>query len=241
MPTDFNSRLWEEFSLLYECPIDFFNTPGTFIRTRESLAGRNQIYLTRYLDWSFLTVAPETEERLRDTFDVSRTFTADNLPGAFGGPGKLEDRLHGLLLPENAKPRGETASGYHLKEHDPSDHPLLKSFLSRCTPEEIDDADIDLDDPDDAIVLVMCKDQPVVYSGYRILRKNLGDMGILVLADHRRKGLAVAALTRSIAICRERGYIPLYRHWESNPKSAAVAARLGFQRTYTVNVYAPVS
>ena len=153
----------------------------------------------------------------------------------------MADRLHGLILPPEAQPRDEVAPGYRLKEHDPSDKTLLETFLSQCTPEEIDEADIDLDDPDDAIVLVMKGEDPVVYSGYRILKKNLGDMGILVLKEHRRKGLAVAALTRAVAICREREFIPLYRHWESNSNSAAVAARLGFHRAYAVEVYEPES
>lgn len=236
MSADQQSRLREEFSLTYGCPIDFFNRPGTFIRVRESQAGKNRVYLNRYEDWSFLTVAPEDENVFRDAVDPSRPA----VPGAFPPTRRaagLHERFHCLLLPPEAHPRWEPASGYQLKEHDPADHPLLESFLERCTPEEIDDADIDLDDPDDAIVLGMKGDEPIAYSGYRILEKHLGDLGILVLPGHRRKGLALATLSRSIEICRKRNYIPLYRHWDGNRNSAAVAARLGFRRTYCVEVY----
>lgn len=234
MTTTLPSRYREDLKLLYQCPDSLFTEGGSFLRIVESLQG--QAYLAVYDTFSVLSVSPKESKRIRKIFDDTHNYAEADLK-VFWKNVKLEEQHLGRILDKEMIPDFKLPEEYRLKRHDPADHPLLKAFLEQCSPEDIDDALIDLEDPDDAIVLVMQGETPVAYAGYRIWQKNMGDVGILVLPEHRRKGVGVAAVAETTRVCRERGYVPLYRHCTTNLGSGSIAQAIGYRTVWTVNAY----
>ena len=119
--------------------------------------------------------------------------------------------------------------GYVIREADPKNHTPLQVFLDGCTDEEIDDALIDLEDPDEEIRLVFHREKPIGYAGYRLWGENMGDIGILIQKEHRKKGLGIAAVAVATEACLNNKRLPFYRTSNDNKGSEAIAKNLGFQ------------
>jgi RimJ/RimL family protein N-acetyltransferase len=64
------------------------------------------------------------------------------------------------------------------------------------------------------------------------------DIGVVTVAEHRRKGLSTACAAAVVADIRARGHIPTWTTSPDNTASLAVAARLGFEHQRDDVLYA---
>lgn len=124
----------------------------------------------------------------------------------------------------------------------------VRAFTERCDPDEVEAAALDeLDEFDEAAINVVVDPEPrpgepepiVAYasaSGWD-WDAALADIGVLVDAAHRRRGLANFVVANTVARLLDEGRIPLYRHEAQNAGSAAVAASIGFRPVATLDYY----
>lgn len=215
----------------YNCPVQLFQTEGNTYRIREFEEGPDHLYITQLYKHHFITCGPKLAESLKK---LNITITSERLKEHYPAFKVVDSYPHYIYKRKEIESRPLPA-GYELRAMEPSFHSPLQKFLDACTPEDIENALIELDDPDDEIRMVFYGDQGVVYAAYRLWENGLGDVGILTLPEHRRKGLGIAAVAEATRACLENGYLPFYRTNRENRGSQAIAEGLGYEfvwRTY---------
>jgi len=112
------------------------------------------------------------------------------------------------------------------------------AFTERCDPDEVEAAALDeLDEFDEAAINVLTVDSPqpglhiVAYASASTWEwdSTMADIGVLVDAGHRRRGLANLVVANTVDRLLADGRVPFYRHEASNVGSASTAAGLGFR------------
>ncbi|MBB6478955.1 GNAT family N-acetyltransferase [Spirochaeta isovalerica] len=224
----------EDRGKFYGCDRDRFFTTGTTFNHRESLDGKKILYVTDFFDHTFITTGREIIERLKTVADknLNDSLLPQYLPGI-----KKEMTYPHFLYHGSDITIPQVADGYEIIPADPADHSLLQQFLNGCTEDDIDDALIDLDDPDEEIRLVMYKGKPIGYGGYRRWGKEMGDVGILIQPDHRKKGLGRAAVAAATEACLKNDCLPFYRTSSDNTGSETIARSLGYQFEWMTTEY----
>lgn len=215
----------------YKCSTQTFQTEGNTYRIREFEEGPDHLFITKIFEHHFITCGSKLAGYLKT---LNKTITPEILKKHYPAFKIVNSYPHYIYKREEIESRPLPA-GYEIRTMEPSFHPPLQKFLDACTPEDIDDALIELDDPDDEIRMVFYGDQGVVYAGYRLWENGLGDVGILTLPEHRKKGLGIAAVAEATRACIENGYLPFYRTNRENRGSQAIAEGLGYDfiwRTY---------
>jgi len=215
----------EDRGSFYGCDRETFFRKGTTFKHRESLDGKDILYTTRLFDHTFITTGCELISKLfpHGEMNLDGTKLKEQFPSlqyemAYPHFFYRRDKIDIPNLPE----------GYEIVPADPADHKLLQQFLDGCTDEDIEDALIDLDDPDEEIRLVFHKGKPVGYGAYRRWGKMMGDVGILIQKEHRMKGLGKAAVAAATEACLNNDCLPFYRTSRENTGSQSIARNLGY-------------
>lgn len=207
----------------YKCSEDTFKEEGNTYCIRDWTDGC--LYLTKHDNHTFISCGKALEKKLKSTGEL---ITREYLESSVDGLVREESYPHYVYYGEKS-PSFPLPEGYAMKEMSPDHHPPLQAFLDLCTPEDIDDAQIFLDDPDKIIHLVYKGDEPCAYAGYRIWEYGLGDVGILTRPGHRRKGIGAAAVAAATQSCLDCGDIPFYRTSRTNKGSQAIAKKVGYK------------
>ncbi|MBI9104063.1 MAG: GNAT family N-acetyltransferase [Spirochaetales bacterium] len=224
-------------SKFYNCSEDVFFKPGTNFRYSEGLDKEPLIYITELFGHTFISSGKDSLPLLKDiSNDGSITLNYDQLKKNFPNL-RLDEVYPHYIYNKKSFPEIHIAEGYEIRKMDPSDHPPLQVFLDSCTEEDIEDALIMLDDPDEEIHMVYKDGVPVVYAGYRLWENGLGDTGILVHKEHRKKGLGVAAVSSVTRGCMENGHFPFYRTSRENKGSSSIALKVGYELVWETLVY----
>ncbi len=149
--------------------------------------------------------------------------------GEFLGTGRMQ-----LLSDPGGLKAPVVASGYELRtirSEEPDTRSMVERLVEVSDDDDLDEAEIDLDDLDEVIHVAVGTDGEIAaYASARQfdLVSGYGDIGVLTHADHRGKGLGVAAVS---ALCERligEGLEPLYRCDEENAASMRLSESMGF-------------
>ncbi len=221
----------------YDCSRETFFKPGTTFRTPDFLNGKEIFYHTRLFDHIFISAGKEFIPLLSEWSDMGgRSLELDDIREKLKKM-DIEDSYPHYTYSHETVPSHTIPPDYNIRDIDPSDHPTIQAFLATCSDEDIEDALIDVDDPDEEIRMVFQNDAPVGYAGYRLWESGLGDVGILIHPDHRKMGLGIAAVAATTAACIANGRLPFYRTSRDNKGSAAIAEGLGYKLCWISNAY----
>ena len=117
----------------------------------------------------------------------------------------------------------------------PEDEKYVKEMVADCSPEEIDNADIYIDELDPVNFGVFSNEHKLIaYSSYRIFGANICDLGVLIHPDYRGQCLAKVVVAELCKYCIRNSVIPMYRVFEENRHSVRVPESLGFRRLLSV-------
>ena len=219
----------EDRGKFYGCSRETFFKEGTTFKHRETMDGKNILYVTKLFNRHFITTGKEVISKLTEISDqggkvLTLTELEEILP-AF----EIEENYPHFLYHKDAIAPGPLPDGYEIRKADPSVHKPLQEFLDSCNEEDIEDALIDLDDPDEEIRLVFSGEKPIGYAGYRRWGKEMGDVGILIHHEHRKKGLGRAAVAAATEACIKNKVLPFYRTCSENIGSETIARSLGYE------------
>ncbi len=226
--------LLEVYAELYGIEADEMTEVGNAIRVIEGLSGEQNLYITRPLEKTLITVSPELSDYLGDHF--LQRCTAEELGKRFTG-WELEERHPHLIYEEESGPDFTHPDGFEIRKIDPGDHQTIQAFLDRNSKSDVEDALIDVDDPDEEIRMAYYGNIPVGYAGYRVWEKGLSDTGILIHPDSRGRGLGSSLVGEVTAACLANGRTPLWRTWDGNPGSLRVAMNNGYTLKWRTDVY----
>lgn len=226
--------LYKVFAQIYNISPEQLSEPGNAIRVVEGLTEENNLYYTVPQKKALISVSPEDVSR--HGMEFFEGCSLEQLAEVFTG-WELEERHPHLVYEPQTPPSFEHPQGYEVRSIDPADHGPVTEFLAQNSESDVDDAMIDVDDPDEAIRMAFYQGNPVGYAGYRVWEHGLSDVGILIHPDHRGKGLGRSLVADVTGVCMARGRVPLWRTWDGNPGSLKIALSCGYSLQWRTDVY----
>jgi len=226
--------LYSVFADIYKIDVTELDVPGTVVRIVDGLSGKNQLYYSQPKEKVLISVSPETATALGPDF-LSKC-TLDELAFRFEG-WELEDRYPHLIKDDDQIIPYTYPPGFEVRSIDPGDKEANRSFLELNSESDIDDALIDVDDPDEEIRMAYFGKVPVAYVGYRVWQKGLADVGILVHPDFRGRGVGTSLVAEVTEACIKNGRVPLWRTWDKNPGSLQIALNNGYRLIWKTEIY----
>ncbi|MGL1893352.1 MAG: GNAT family N-acetyltransferase [Spirochaetaceae bacterium] len=229
--------LLKDLAVKYGCNEDTFLEEGTSFRVLKSLNGKKTLYHTKIFSRTFISAGEEIIDFISNHFKNDNTvITQELLAGIFTSIEQVEKVPFFIYTKDELLSR-EVKVGYDVKNIKPDNHTAIQEFIDLSDPDDIDEAEVYIDDPDEEIIMLYHNNKPVGYAGYRRWGKYLGDVGILISRDHRKIGLGSAAVRAVTKVCMKNGVVPLYRTSYENIGSKSIAINLGFELVWTINVF----
>ena len=109
------------------------------------------------------------------------------------------------------------------------DAELLTAYYATCTEAELDEADIDFDEPDPIIFGLFDGDQMAAYASHRYWDDILADIGVLIHPQYRSRGLGKAVVSVITDWCFQNNIVPMYRAFSDHRQSIRIAQSLGYK------------
>jgi len=116
------------------------------------------------------------------------------------------------------------------------DNSHLLSLYDACTKEDLDEAEIYIDEPDPVIYGIFDEGQLVAYASHRYWEEIIADIGVLTHPDYRSRGLGKAVVSELCEWCIQNGVVPMYRVYSDHIHSRRIPQALGFKETVIIEV-----
>lgn len=213
-------------------------TDGTTVVPTADREGSTNAVAYPIGDRTIIWCAPDIAPRLA-SLNGPRALTADEfvaaaeaLGGTFVGRGRCR------VL--NAEPRSPSHDGYDLVELDRDsavDRQLLGAFLEACPQDDVEEAEIDMDELDAAIVVALAADGSIAsYASGRDwwMDADFDDIGVLTHPDHRGRRLGAVTVAEFAKRRVPAGRLMFYNCDVDNLGSNRVAESVGFELVVTV-------
>ena len=118
-----------------------------------------------------------------------------------------------------------------------ADDEILRAFYGDCTKEDLDEAEIYVDEPDPVIYGLFEKSHMMAYASHRYWDDIIADIGVLVHPDYRSKGLGKAVVSIICEWCIQNDVVPMYRVFNNNTHSLRIPASMGFKERVTIETF----
>lgn len=140
----------------------------------------------------------------------------------------------------DVRPVDRSDTGCRLVRLDPTEPAALRrleAFIDDCDPDDLDEAELALDDLDDTIIVALDDDASIAaFSSVRpwSIDPDFDDIAVLTHPRHRRKGLAAAVVSALSSQQQAAGRLLFYSCDVDNIGSNHVAESVGFDLVATV-------
>ena len=231
-------RIYEERSKFYKCEPALFQQPGLKLIPEEKLKSKKVITIASIDKHLLLRFDPKMDFPFKEFKKINQSsksavlkflaeyFAKDNLV--------LNEPFYYFYKLDNKLPVSRVKD-LKIRQISEADYPAMNDFFKHCSEEDLDDADIDLDEPDPVIFCGFYDNQIVAYASHRYFPEGIADIGVLIHPDHRKKGYGLDVVSHDTRWCLDNNIIPMYRVWENNIGSVSLVKKLGF--TCFVEVY----
>jgi len=237
---DIVERIYKDRANFYRCEPDLFGTPGMKLIAEESLRNKKSITIAKIKEHLFLRYDPNLNfpimefenldhldsdqviTRLSHFFDIVLPEPEDGFYYFY----KLDKQLPEIPV-----------NNLHIRQISEEDYPALNKFLYQCTTDDLDDADILIEEPDPIIFCGYLSKEIVAYASHRLFSEGIADIGVLIHSEHRQKGYGSALVRKDTHWCLENDVIPMYRVLGTNKGSMALVKKLGFTPLVVVNYF----
>lgn len=219
---------WAKF---YNCKPELFKERGSFVYDSENAVDSDSIGIRHIGNHSFVAVDPEIRKDIEDFISILPKDISLNLEHfvTFFGNKKIfiESVTSAYMLtqdeiiqPSNLDDR------FSIRRLELNDKEDLLSLNKTCTPEEVDNAYVEIDHE---IILGCFDGDKLVSAASTVDWDAYYDIGIITHSDYRKRGLAKRLVYELCLEIFKSGKIPLYRFEVSLFGSAGVAKSLGFK------------
>jgi len=235
----------------FGCDPDLFDTPGTSISPRDNLYGDGVIYLYHLKKHAILRADPLLIPRLEQLvvqLDPSVPLTLDDLKVFFGAAHVNVDDVYPYFYLDPAAFTPVTVPedvDVSLRRLAQSEYDKLDTLFSACSEQDLEGADIWLNDPDPVIFCGFFGDQVVAYASHRYmtaygslscLADVIADVGVLIHPEFRGRGLGKAVVSALSQWCIDHDKIPQYRLNQGHVRSRRIPESLGYTRLFEVTL-----
>ncbi len=242
---NFKKTVYGYWASRFNCDMDVFSQSKISIFVDDQVKNRNSVNIYQIGKLRIIRISPALEKEFGDPSKFQATgeaFTNEELlTNLLGNKYQVEEKnilLDYFLAPPDFNPQA-TPDKFALKRLDPdSDTELLSKLFNACTPEELDDADIILDEPDPVILGLIYNRDLAAYASHRYWGdEEIADIGVLIHPDYRGQGLGKGIVSSLCAWCIQHNVVPMYRIFDDSIISEKIPKRLGFGELITVSTY----
>ncbi len=141
----------------------------------------------------------------------------------------------------DGRPADRSDAGSRLVSLDPTDPAArrhLQAFVDDCDPDDLDEAELAMDDLDDTILVALADDDTIAaFSSVRpwSIDPAFDDIAVITHPEHRHKGLAAAVVSALSSQQQAAGRLLFYSCDVDNIGSNHVAESVGFSLVATVS------
>lgn len=233
---EFQQIVYGYWAKRFGCDRDGFLRPGTLILKEDELSGTGKVHLYHIDKMSIVRVDPclASQAGLSNGYDRdSGSLTASKLQGLIGV--EVETTFLDCYLDVNDF-RCFTAKGNFTTRrlYGENDNPHLLNLYQACMEEDLDEAAINVDEPDPVIYGMFDGNQLVAYASHRYWEDVIADMGVLIHPGYRGRGLGKAVVSALCEWCIENEIVPMYRVFSYNTHSRGLAQALGFKELVVI-------
>jgi GNAT superfamily N-acetyltransferase len=230
----------------FGCAREDFVHPGTLVIKEQELAGTERIHIYHIDQMSVARMAPSLVKQmgLPDGYERDSVSLTVNRVRSLIGPGyrvEIESTLLDCYLdPEDFKPFTATDGFTPRRLHPERDNTRLLGLYEACTEEDLDAAEIYVDEPDPVIFGMFDNEQLVAYASHRYWDEIIADIGVLIHPDYRSRGLGKAVVSALCEWCIENDVVPMYRVLSDHDHSRRIARALGFREMVIIETLKPI-
>jgi len=219
----------------FECNREDFARPGTLVIKEKELAETRKTHIYQIDRMSIVRTFPILAKQAGLPDGCDRDFASlsvNRLQELAADKFKVEVEstlLDFFLDPEDFVPFpvGKDFTTHRL--YAESENSILLSLFEACTEEDLDNADINIEEPDPVIYGIFSGKKLVAYASFRYWDDVIADMGVLIHPDYRGQGLGKAVISVLCKWCIENDVVPMYRVFNDHPYSIRIPQALGFQ------------
>ena len=218
----------------FEFNVKELSQPGTIIHPEAALNENNRCILYNFGQLNLLRISETLAEQIG--------FHSGKLKGNILSKEALIEKctpytnieysstlLDHFLNPDDFTPK-QIPESFTLRQLDgKKDDALLTAYYAACTAEELDEADIDFDEPDPIIFGLFDGTQMAAYASHRYWDEVIADIGVLIHPHYRNRGLGKAVVSIISEWCLQNNIVPMYRVFSYHRYSINIAQSLGFK------------
>lgn len=216
----------------FGCSLEDFSKAGTlFIRDKE-ITDPSRMILYQVDKMSVVRIFPALADQIWVQDKHPETLKMEEIQSMLGDGRQVSvssTLLDKYLDPEDFTffdPNGEFPARRVDAEKDKS---ILFSLFESCTKEDLDAADIYIDDPDPVIFGLFDGEKMVAYASHRYWGESIADMGVLIHPEYRSQGLGKAVISALCEWCIQNKVVPMYRVFSHHEYSRRIPLALGFK------------
>lgn len=226
--------IYKERASIYKCDDSLFGKNGVTVVPIETMRGKNYITLACYENHSLIRIDPEMDNPVAD-LSGSEQMTPDEIFSSvksyYENKGRVLEKLYCYFYYLKDEPYSYDTD-LPIDRIDETNQRQLDDFLGTLSEEEIDLADIELDNLDPVIFGGFDRDKMIAYVSHRYPdgHEGIGDIGIVIDSEYRGKGYGKAMLSKEIGWCLDNNIIPMYVVMDKNIKSKSLVESMGFTK-----------
>ena len=242
---EYNGTVYGWWAKRFDCAAADFEGAGTKVIAEEALTEKKSAHLYTIKQAAVLRAPPELAADLeaQTKVDLSQvSLTANNLITLTGKNLSLKNTLLDHFLDQNNFNPQPIPDGFSLRMLDGMrDDGILQDFYAHCTAKDLEEAEIYLDEPDPVIMGLFDGEVMAAYASHRYWDDVLADIGVLVRADYRRRGLGKAVVSALCEWCFTHDVVPMYRVFSYNSGSLRIPQALGFGDVISIESFSITS
>lgn len=213
-------------------PDRIFSSPGSTVVPASSRRGTGRVSHHHIGRHSLIWTDPDVEAELADWNGRTTAIAFDELR-TVALAANAELLGHGLehVLPADHPSSAWAAELIVLDGRSPEGIETVRTLLDECSPEDLDEAEFEIDALDPFLVGWIEGRQLLALAGGRPedFRPECMDIGVLVHPDARRSGRGRAVVAAVADQVVEAGHVPLYRSGSENIASQRLCRSAGFE------------
>ncbi len=223
-----------------------FDTAATIVLSEPDRVGSGYVAVCRIRQLTCVRADPALALGVEELTDPHSSLSFDDARewAKRSGWVVVDGADHHLVTASDLAPRvpPQRASVVFLDRDDPVDHRRIAELIEACDADDLDEAEIDIEDLD-PIIVALLDDQGRLgsfVSGRRWTQdERFDDIGVITRDDLRGKGWGSANVAAFSRRCFELDRLPLYRCNWSRTASKALVTGLGFKRSVSILAISP--
>ena len=237
---EFQQTVYGYWAKRFGCTRDEFAHSGTLFVEEDDLDKTRKVILYHIDKMNIVRIGPSLFKKMglpNDHDNKAASLNVNALQAIVGEKFKIEVKstLLDFFLDAKDFVFHTTKNDFSTRRLFPDkDNSHLLSLFSACTENDLDEADIIVNEPDPVIYGMFNGNQLVAYASHRYWDEIIADMGVLIHPSYRNRWLGKAVVSELCKWCIKNQIVPMYRVFSYHTHSKSIPLALGFKELVTI-------